>query len=49
MKIMDIQKELTVQFVEREEVIEGLLIAMIARQHALLIGPPGTGEFVIHI
>ncbi|MFK4472597.1 MoxR-like ATPase [Paenibacillus sp. RC73] len=44
MKIMDIQKELAVQFAEREEVIEGLMVAMIARQHALLIGPPGTGK-----
>ncbi|MDY7989891.1 AAA family ATPase [Paenibacillus polymyxa] len=41
---MGIQKELTVQFAEREEVIEGLMVAMIARQHALLIGPPGTGK-----
>ena len=31
-------------YAEREEVIEGLLVALIARQHVLLIGPPGTGK-----
>lgn len=31
-------------YAEREEIIEGLLVALIARQHVLLIGPPGTGK-----
>ncbi|GGI98214.1 AAA family ATPase [Paenibacillus hunanensis] len=44
MKIWNLLKELNNQFAEREEVIEGLVVAMIARQHALLIGPPGTGK-----
>lgn len=44
MKIWSLLKELNNQFAEREEVIEGLVVAMIARQHALLIGPPGTGK-----
>ncbi|GIP08164.1 ATPase AAA [Paenibacillus macerans] len=44
MKIKGIQKDLSAQYAEREEVIEGLMVAMIARQHALLIGPPGTGK-----
>lgn len=44
MKIVDIKNALNSQYAEREEVIEGLLVAMIARQHALLIGPPGTGK-----
>jgi MoxR-like ATPase len=44
MKIIDIKNALNSQYSEREEVIEGLLVAMIARQHALLIGPPGTGK-----
>ncbi|EES72382.1 ATPase family associated with various cellular activities (AAA) [Paenibacillus sp. oral taxon 786 str. D14] len=44
MKIKDIQLALNNQYAEREEVIEGLMVAMIARQHALLIGPPGTGK-----
>lgn len=44
MKIKDIQNAICSQYSEREEVIEGLVVAMIARQHALLIGPPGTGK-----
>ncbi|WP_256222133.1 MULTISPECIES: AAA family ATPase [unclassified Paenibacillus] len=44
MKIKNIQNALSQQYAEREEVIEGLMVAMIARQHALLIGPPGTGK-----
>lgn len=43
-KIVDIQNALSVQYMEREEIVEGLLLALIARQHALLIGPPGTGK-----
>lgn len=44
MKIKNIQAALNAQYAERDEVVEGLIIAMIARQHALLIGPPGTGK-----
>ncbi|MCE3203411.1 AAA family ATPase [Paenibacillus sonchi] len=44
MKIKDIQNALSQQYVERQEVVEALLVAMIARQHALLIGPPGTAK-----
>jgi MoxR-like ATPase len=44
MKINDIFKALSTQFAEREEVIEGMLLALIARQHTLLIGPPGTAK-----
>lgn len=43
-KIMAIKQELMGQYQERDEVIEGLLIGLIARQHSLLIGPPGTGK-----
>jgi MoxR-like ATPase len=39
-----IQSALASQYAERDEVIEGLLVALIARQHVLLIGPPGTGK-----
>ena len=44
MKIKAIQNALNQEFAEREEVIEGLIVALIARQHCLLIGPPGTGK-----
>lgn len=31
-------------FLEREEVAEGILLALISRQHVLLLGPPGTAK-----
>jgi len=31
-------------FVERREEIHGLAVALVARQHVLLVGPPGTGK-----
>jgi MoxR-like ATPase len=31
-------------YLEREEVAEGILLALITKQHCLLIGPPGTGK-----
>ncbi len=43
-KIKGVQNALSAQYAEREEIIEGLLLALIARQHALLIGPPGTAK-----
>ncbi|MBC7107028.1 MAG: AAA family ATPase [Firmicutes bacterium] len=35
---------LNARFLEREEVIDGLLVALVARQHAVLLGPPGTAK-----
>ena len=42
--LANLQKELSARFFERDAVIEGLLCAMIAGQHVLLVGPPGTGK-----
>ena len=39
-----LQKELSARFFERDSVIEGLLCAMVAGQHVLLVGTPGTGK-----
>src|SRR5947209_3294976 len=39
-----LQKELAAGFFERDAVIEGLLCALVAGQHVLLVGPPGTGK-----
>lgn len=39
-----IRNELSATFLEREEVVEGMLCALVARQHVLLLGPPGTAK-----
>lgn len=43
-KLTTIQKHLCSCFVERQEIIYGILTALIARQHLLLIGLPGTAK-----
>lgn len=32
------------RFVERQEIVNGMLVALAARQHMLIIGPPGTAK-----
>ena len=39
-----VRAELKRQFLERDEVVDGLLIALLCRQHVLLLGPPGTAK-----
>lgn len=39
-----IASELSAQFLEREDVIQGMLIALVAHQHVLLVGAPGTAK-----
>ncbi len=39
-----LRAELGASFFEREEVIDGLLCALVAGQHVLLLGPPGTAK-----
>jgi len=43
-KINEIRKYLNSMYVEREEIIEGLLVAFVAKQHVLLVGEPGTAK-----
>lgn len=43
-KINEIRNFLKSMYVEREEIINGLLTAFIARQHVLLVGQPGTAK-----
>lgn len=42
-----IREELEQAFVERGEVIEGALAALVSRQHVLLVGPPGTAKSML--
>lgn len=43
-KIQNLIRHLKTTYVERDEVIEMLVAAIIARRHAVLIGPPGTAK-----
>ncbi|AKU91847.1 AAA family ATPase [Vulgatibacter incomptus] len=44
-RVLDlIRSELSASFFERDDVIEGLLCALVAGQHVLLLGPPGTAK-----
>ncbi|HEY0840722.1 MAG TPA: AAA family ATPase, partial [Vulgatibacter sp.] len=39
-----IRDELKATYFERDEVVDGLLCALVAGQHVLLLGPPGTAK-----
>ena len=39
-----IRSELKTRYLERDEVIDGILIALLTNNHMLLIGPPGTAK-----
>lgn len=43
-KLLNIKEALNNKFFEREKEIEGLLVALLVRQHMLLIGPAGTAK-----
>jgi len=43
-KFRTLEQELSKYFVERDDVIRGLMVAAIARGNILILGPPGTGK-----
>lgn len=45
--IQSIRNELRQTFIEREELIDGTLAGLLAREHVLLIGPPGTAKSML--
>jgi MoxR-like ATPase len=46
-KLEALRRELKGLFVERDEFVDGALAALLARQHVLLIGPPGSGKSML--
>lgn len=42
--LSDIRSALRARFLERDRVVDGLLLGLLARQHVLLLGPPGTAK-----
>lgn len=43
-KLLQIEQELKKTYLEREEEIHGSILALLARQHVLLLGPPGSAK-----
>jgi MoxR-like ATPase len=46
-KLAALRRELKGLFVERDEFIDGALTAILARQHVLIVGPPGSGKSML--
>jgi MoxR-like ATPase len=43
-KLQALERNLTASLIERDEVIRASLVALIARQHLVVLGPPGTAK-----
>src|SRR6266536_2954240 len=43
-QLQQLRTDLASKFPERREAIEGALAAVLAGEHVLLLGPPGTGK-----
>ena len=48
-KLEEIKKALNAKFFEREEEVEGILVALLSRQHMLMIGPAGTAKSALSV
>ena len=46
-KLRGIRLELKALFLERDEVVDGVLVALLCRQHVLMLGPPGTAKSML--
>ena len=43
-KFLAIEQELNATYLERREAVRGLLVGLLAQQHVLFLGPPGTAK-----
>ncbi len=48
-KLHDIKEALNAKFYEREGEVEGILVALLSRQHMLMIGPAGTAKSALSV
>ena len=48
-KLEEIKNALKAKFFEREEEVEGILVALLSRQHMLMIGPAGTAKSALSV
>lgn len=48
-KLEEIRQALNSKFFERENEVEGILVALLSRQHMLMIGPAGTAKSALSV
>lgn len=46
-KLAQVRAQLKDLFIEREQAVDGALLALLSRQHLLLLGPPGTAKSML--
>jgi MoxR-like ATPase len=46
-KLQTIEAELSTTLIERDDVIRAALLALLTRQHAVILGPPGTAKSML--
>lgn len=46
-KVLQIAQELNEHYFERKEVVKGLIVGLLTKQHVLLLGPPGTAKSML--
>jgi len=46
-ELSEVRTALRARFLERDRVVDGLLIGLLSRQHVLLLGPPGTAKSML--
>lgn len=46
-RLQAVRSELKALLVERDRVVDGVLVALLARHHVLLLGPPGTAKSML--
>lgn len=46
-KLRDIANELSSEFVEREDIINGIILGAISGNHCIILGPPGTAKSAV--
>ena len=48
-KLEEIRQALNAKFFEREKEVDGILVALLSRQHMLMIGPAGTAKSALSV
>ncbi|MCG8419136.1 MAG: AAA family ATPase [Proteobacteria bacterium] len=46
-RLAQVRRELKELFIERDELVDGALAAVLSRQHVLMLGPPGTAKSML--